>query len=104
MDNGRLEIYIDIWDKSFLKSEYNLVAGYSGGGSTSGPKGTASIGIRPFKSSGTGGLTFFDATSGKITITKSNTGSLTSVTLTDVPLSLYNSQSYKVSGRFEVKP
>jgi hypothetical protein len=54
LDNGRLEIYINIWDKSLLKSEYNLVAGYSGGGS-SGPKGTASIGIRPFKSSGTEG-------------------------------------------------
>lgn len=103
LDNSRLEIYIDIWDKDLLKSEYNLVPGYSGGSSSGGPKGTASIGIRPFKSSGTGGLTFFDATSGKITITKNNMGSLTSVTFADVPLSPYNSQSYKLSGRFEVK-
>jgi hypothetical protein len=103
LNSGRLEIYINIWDKSLLKTEYDLVPGYSGGGSTGGPKGKATIGIRPFKSGGTGGLNFFDAMSGKITITKNSTGALTSVTLTDIPLSTYNSQSYKISARFEVK-
>lgn len=102
LNNDRLEVYVNIWDNKLIKSEYSLVPGNSAGG-TAGPKGSASIGIRPFKIGGTGGLTFFDAQSGKIAITKDNNGKLKTVSFVDIPLSPYNMQAYTISGRVEVQ-
>ncbi len=101
LNNDEFEIYIDIWDNQLLKTEYNISAGFSGGGSTPGPSGTASIGMRPFKIGGSG-LTFFDAQSGKITITKDVSGKLKSVEFLNLPLTQYNGTEYEASGRFTV--
>lgn len=103
LNNDKFEVYINIWDNKLLKGEYNLVPGYSGGGSSGGPKGTASIGLRPFKIGGTGGLTFFDAMSGKISITKDANGMLKTVSFVNIPLSPYNIRLYTMSGRIEVQ-
>lgn len=102
LNNDRFELFVNIWDNRLLKSEYDLVPGYSGG-SSGGPKGTASIGIRPFKMGGTGALKFFDAMSGKITITKGDNGKLKTVTFVNIPLSEYNGQAYEITGRIEVE-
>ena len=101
LNNDEFEIYIDIWDNQLLKAEYNISAGFSGGGSTPGPNGTASIGMRPFKIGGSG-LTFLDAQSGKITITKDANGNLKSVEFSNLPLKDLNQVSYTASGRFAV--
>lgn len=101
LNNDEFEVYVDIWDKQLLKTEYNISAGFSGGGSTPGPSGTASIGMRPFKIGGSG-LTFFDAQSGKINITKDASGKLKSVEFLNIPLSPYNGTPFTASGRFTV--
>ena len=101
LNNDEFEIYVDIWDNQLLKSEYNISAGFSGGGSTPGPSGTASIGMRPFKIGGSG-LTFFDAQSGKINVTKDASGKLKSVEFLNIPLSPYNGTAFTASGRFTV--
>lgn len=101
LNNGEFEIYIDIWDKGLTKTEYNISAGYSGGGSDPGPSGTASIGMRPFKIGGSG-LTFLDAQSGKITIIKDVNGNLKTVDFSNLPLKDLNGNSYTASGSFTV--
>ena len=94
LNNDEFEVYVDIWDKKLLKSEYTIVP-YT---KTS---GTASLGIRPYKIGGSG-LTWFDGLSGKIRITKNSAGKLASVEFTQIPLTTFNSQSYTVSARIIV--
>lgn len=101
LKNDEFEIYIDIWDNKLTKTEYNISAGFSGGGSTAGPSGTASIGMRPFKIGGSG-LAFLDALSGKIKISKDANGNLKSVEFINLPLSEYNGTAFTASGRFTV--
>jgi hypothetical protein len=101
LNNDEFDIFINIWDKNLTKTEYELVPGYSAGGSSAGPFGKASIGMRPYKIGGSG-LTFFDAQSGKITITKDASGKLKSVEFSNLPLNQYSGASYTTSGRFSV--
>ena len=101
LNNGDFEVFIDIWDKNLLQSDYNIVPGLSGGGSTAGPTGTASMGMRPHVIGG-GGLAWLDARSGSIHITKDNSGKLKSAEFINIPLSdSRNTQTtHTASGNF----
>lgn len=94
LNNDEFEVYIDIWDKNLLQTEYTIVPNTG-----SGTPGKASLGMRPFRIGGSG-LTWFDGLSGKIVITKDATGKLKSVEFNSIPLSQYNSNSYTTSGKF----